>query len=257
MKVIRQLNSPTPGLAEYLSQEPAQPTFPRFLSHDGGTAYRELRDALVEAQHGLCGYCEVNLLENDRQIEHFVPQSAGDEGQKKAVDHSNMIACCWGGDQVNLFGPDTINPDPERYIRPTGDSRSCGAAKGNTTDPWLIDPRTLPPSPSPFKVQIDGSMVSDSSACADLGIPVPQVERTIQILGLNVRRLKANRAIKWENLAQVWGEDLIDPARANLAARVELLPTTESQLPKYFITSTVSRKSYNHKGDQAGLSKIL
>ena len=237
MKAVGQLDSPTPGMTDYLSQEQSQPTFRKFHDYDNGSAYRELRDTLAETQHGLCGYCEINLLKDDLQIEHFIPQSAGEEGQRRAVDHSNMIACCKGGDQANLFGTDTACPDSERYIVPMKKSRSCGTARGNTVSPDLIDPRTLPPLPSLFRVQIDGRIVPDPRACAQHGIQESRVERTIEILALNVRRLKANRAAKWENLNEVWGEDLNDPHMAELAAKTELLPDAAGQLPKYFTTS--------------------
>lgn len=237
MKVIRQLNSPTLGLVDYCSQEQGQTTYDRFQEYDGGRAHKDLLSALIEAQHGLCGYCEVNLLEGDSQVEHFVPRSAEEEGRRRSVDHSNMIACCKGGDQANLFGPKTINPDPERYILPTKDSRSCGSIKAARTDPELIDPRTLAAFPSPFKVQIDGNIIPDETGCADLGLAVSHVEGTIKILGLDVRRLKANRADKWKNLEEIWGKELTEPDRAKLAARAELMPNAANQLPKYFTTS--------------------
>ena len=237
MKVIRQLDGPTQGLLDYLSQEKGDPTFRKFQDYDDGNAYRELRDALRQVQHGICGYCEINLMDNDCQVEHYIPQSAGEEGRRKAVDSSNMIACCKGGDQTNLFGPDTKIPDPERYLPPTKDSRSCDATKGDSTAPDLIDPRALAASPSLFRVNVDGRMVPDENACAGLGIPVAQVNRTIEILGLNVRRLRANRAAKWESLIEVWGDELTDPNKAELAARAELLPNVADILPPYFTTS--------------------
>ena len=231
MKVIRGLDSATQGLVDYKSQEPQEPTYPRFRNYDSGNAYRELLTVLIDTQHGLCGYCEVKLVGPDRQVEHFVPQDAGEEGRRKAVDYSNMIACCLGGDQAGLFEKDT-----ERYISPTKDSISCGAAKQDITDPRLIDPRTLAASPSPFRVQADGKMVPDPKACAYLGLPEPSVWRTIEILGLNVRRLKANRTEIWDLVQENYGGTLNNTATAELAAQVELLPGTGNDIPKYFTT---------------------
>ena len=231
MKVIRGLNSVTQGLVDYKAQESQEPTYPRFRNYDSGNAYRELLKALIDTQHSLCGYCEVKLVGPDRQIEHFVPQNAGQEGRRKAVDHSNMIACCLGGDQAGLFGNDT-----ERYISPAKDSISCGAAKQDITDPSLIDPRTLAESPSPFEVRADGKMVPNPKACAHLGLSEPSVWRTIEILGLNVRRLKANRTELWDLLQDNYGDALSNTATAELAAQIELLPSMANGMPKYFTT---------------------
>ena len=96
--------------------------------------------------------------------------------------------------------------------------------------------RTLEAFPSLFKVRSDGGIVSDNSACTSTSFPISRVEKTIEILGLNVPRLRRARASRWENLASVWGNDLIDPVRARLAARVELLPNSGYVLPKFFTT---------------------
>lgn len=54
MKTIRKLNAPTPGLAEYLNAVGDNANWNEFRSHNAGAAYRELRDALIQNQHGLC-----------------------------------------------------------------------------------------------------------------------------------------------------------------------------------------------------------
>ena len=75
MKRIRPLREGTPGLAGYLELEMEDPNWNGFRDHNTGASYRELIEALVALQHGLCGYCEFDLIELDRQIEHVVPQS--------------------------------------------------------------------------------------------------------------------------------------------------------------------------------------
>ena len=75
MKRIRELNNPTPGLAEYLDCVGDDANWVEFRSHNSGTAYRELREALTQNQHGLCAYCEFEINEWLRQVEHVVPQS--------------------------------------------------------------------------------------------------------------------------------------------------------------------------------------
>lgn len=237
MKPIRSLSSPTPSLAYYSSQMQGLPSWSNFRGYDGGKSYRELIGALVEIQHGLCGYCEINLPEHDRQVEHFIPQSAESDGQHKAFDHSNMIACCKGGSATNLFGPEVLRPDTERSLPPLKGNLSCGSAKGNLVDTQLIDPRTLEELPSLFRVITDGSIVPDNSASTSTIFPTSRVEKTIEILGLNVPRLRRARASRWENLILVWGNDLTDPVRARLAAKAELLPNSGYALPKFFTTS--------------------
>ena len=246
MKPIRPLSSPTPGLAYYSSQVQGQPSWSNFRGYDGGNSFRELISGLVEVQHGLCGYCEINLLERDRQVEHFIPQSAKPNGPANALDHSNMIACCIGGSAANLFGPGVLMPDTERSLPPPKGNLSCGSAKENLVDPQLIDPRTLEAFPSLFKVRSDGGIVPNNSACTSTSFPMSRVKKTIEILGLNVPRLSRARASRWENLALVWGNDLNDPVRARLAAKAELLPNSGYVLPKFF---TTSRSFFGTLGD--------
>ena len=96
MKRIRTLHDSPRGLSAYLQIEPDDASWEGFCSHEAGTAYRELRDALVDLQHGLCGYCEARLLEPHVQVEHVVPRHFPDEGRRKDLDETNMMACCLG-----------------------------------------------------------------------------------------------------------------------------------------------------------------
>ena len=98
MKRIRKLSHPTPGLDAYLAEKDNDAKdWEEFRSHKAGASYRELVEALVDTQHGLCGYCEIDINERDRQVEHVLPQSAPQQGAARALDHANMIACCKGG----------------------------------------------------------------------------------------------------------------------------------------------------------------
>ena len=73
MKRIQPLDGPTPGLADYLEGDGHQANWDGFGSHHGGAAKRELTESLCSIQHGLCGYCEIDITENDRQVEHVIP----------------------------------------------------------------------------------------------------------------------------------------------------------------------------------------
>ncbi len=140
MKIIRELKTPTSGLAAYLNAVSNDANWDEFRSHNSGASYHELRDALTHSQHGLCAYCEMVIDEWCRQVEHVIPQSDDGLGKVKALDIANMVACCKGG---------TVhNDDEDHYRRPVRHNMSCGQAKGNQIDENFIDPRTLPALPS-------------------------------------------------------------------------------------------------------------
>ncbi len=192
MKRIRDLIYPTPGLVAYLELEGRGADWTGFRNHDSGAAYRELIEALLGVQHGLCGYCEIDLAELDRQVEHVVPRNSL-EGGKRELDAANLIACCKGGTRKHEV-------DNERKLDPIRQNRSCGEAKGDTMDPDFIDPRALPAFPSVVRVRRDGKIVADEAACAKTGFSFEKTCKTIKILGLNVERLRTARQRHWNAL---------------------------------------------------------
>ena len=97
MKKIRDLDNPTPGLAKYLNSAGSKANWDEFRDHNQGASHKELIEKLIDLQHELCAYCEINLTETDRQIEHVVPRSDPQRGAEKEVAVTNMIACCKGG----------------------------------------------------------------------------------------------------------------------------------------------------------------
>ena len=234
MKRIRTLRNPATGLDNYLASKRPKEGWEEFRSHQQGKAYRELAEALESLQHGLCGYCEIDLIDLDRQIEHVIPQSDPKCGKAKSLDASNMIACCTGGTQKNIFGPHARS-DKQRYL-PSSKS-SCGAAKGNASDPGFVDPRTLPDLPSLTRVQPDGRIEVDEDACTATGIPSGNIEKTIELLQLNTERLRIARERHWEALSDSWGQDYDNPETMNLAACAELLPDEKGGLRRFFTTS--------------------
>jgi len=232
MKRIRALDGPTPGLAHYLERDGEQATWEGFRSHQAGDAYRELVSGLEHIQHGLCGYCEVNIIDNDRQVEHVIPQSDSAQGRAHALDPTNMMVCCKGG-TLETSG------DQERRMEPVRKHRSCGEAKGkrNLRDREFIDPRDLPALPSLIRVDYNGRIEADADACQKASIAVDRVENTINILGLNVKRLQRAREKHWAALSEFYQEYLDDPQVIQEAARKELLPEEDGRLPRFFSTS--------------------
>ena len=99
----------------------------------------------------------------------------------------------------------------------------------------FLDPRTLPALPSMFRVLSTGEIEADSTACASAGFQVVHVRRTIEILGLNVRRLVRARQRKWRDLIDVYVGDL-DGAGNRSSASAELA-LGEKGLPPFFTTA--------------------
>ena len=228
MKRIGALGEPTPGLVEYKQCEGDAATWEGFGSYAGTSdAKRELADALESIQHGLCGYCEVSLHLRNRQIEHVVPRSDhAREGPARALDHTNMIACCLGTTPVSA-GSGTHAKG----------GVSCGQAKGDNSDPEFLDPRQLPALPSVVRVYDDGELSPNPTACQESGLDLTHVERTIEILRLNVARLRNARADRWRALRNDLTHYGDDEALVRAAARRELFPNESGRLPPFFTTT--------------------
>lgn len=244
MKPIRTLRKPTHGLTDFLALKSPGEGWNEFKSHNGGSAFRELAGMLETLQHGLCGYCEIDLIDYDRQVEHVIPQSDPNCGEAKSLDVTNMIACCTGGTQKNIFGPD-VRDDEERYL-PSSKS-SCGEAKGNTSDSAFVDPRTLPPLPALTKVYPNGLIEADEDACKAIGVSASDMAKTIERLRLNEGRLRLARQRRWEALSDAWRQDYDNPEAMDLAARSELLPDEDDRLPRFFTTSRTYFAGYGEK----------
>ena len=229
MKRIRALDRPTPGLVDYLDCEGAHVNWDGFRSHQAGAAYREIITALCSIQHGLCGYCEIDITKQHRQVEHVIPRSDARQGRDRALDPANLMACCKGGTG--------ITEDTARRSTPVKRNRSCGEAKQDRVDPGFIDPRKLPALPSLIRVGYDGKITADEAACAEADFDVGGVQMTIDILGLNVERLRLAREKRWHALSENWGKYHDDSDVMMAAACKELLPGEDGRLPRFFTTS--------------------
>ena len=234
MKRIQRLLHRTPGLEEYLELEGENANWDRFRSHRAGHAYREVIEVLTSRQHGLCGYCEIGLVELDRQVEHVVPQRGAQQGAGRTLDVTNLIACCRGGTN-SLFAPDILAHE-DRYLKPLSRNQSCGQKKGREERDDLVDPRDLPPLPSLTRVLDDGAIEADPEACTSAGVPANRVRVTIEVLNLNAERLRLARERRWTALNDEWGDFLDDPELMHEAAKSELLPQ-DGRLRKFFTTS--------------------
>ena len=231
MKPVAILNCSPPGLRQYLAQPPQISSWQNFRDQ-AGSSYNELRDALVRLQHGLCGYCEQRIPRDDTQVEHVIPRNADTNGNDHELDYTNMIACCKGGTAVNIYGPNTIQPDEDRV----GDE-SCGQAKGDTQDELLLDPRNLPILWSLFRVRYSGKIEPNPEACFQTGISEDSVNRTIARLGLDVGRLRSARSKRWAHINAAYKDYFDNGTIMKPAAGAELLPDGSGTLPQFFTTN--------------------
>lgn len=234
MKRIRTMTKPPPGLSSYLGQA-AEPRYEEFRSYEGGAAYKELIADLVAIQRGLCGYCEVELTDLDRQIEHVAPQSRHPD---RALDTTNMMACCKGGSSPS--------EDEERFLKPVNRNLSCDKAKADSDDPELRDPHALPAVPSLLAVRHDGRVEADGNACRSEE-EIAEIEKTIEILSLNIERLRRARERRWKDLLAVWAPHFQKAEDVIHGARIELLPREDGRLANFF---TTRRSFFGSHGEQ-------
>ena len=221
MKRIQQFPGPMPGLGGYGKRAGTSASWKGYRSE--AARYRPLIDALCALQHGLCGYCEIDLWEGDREVEHVVPRSHPRRGKTLALAAGNLIACCRGGA--------ADRSDDER--RP---GASCGQAKGDVSDPDFIDPRTLPELPSLMRVLPNGQIEADGKACREAGVTADRVERTIELLNLNVERLRRARQRHRRRLGANSRHFANGTALEQWARRI-LLPEHGGHLNRFFTTS--------------------
>ena len=229
MKRIRGHPGPMSGLAAYQNQAGADASWEEYRRrHAGQRRYRKLLEDLAGLQHGLCAYCEIDLYEGDRQVEHVVPVS---HSPAHALDPRNLIACCRGGasDDPN------VRLDTERF---SPREESCGHVKGDNVAPEFVDPRTLPALPSLTRVRRDGRIEADTDACDAAGWSADNVEKTIRILGLNVQRLRRARRDYWSSLVKQRPKyrSGLNPNTMENWARSRLLPHN-GVLSRFFTTT--------------------
>jgi uncharacterized protein (TIGR02646 family) len=243
VKPIQGLDGPTPGLGDFVRQFPEEHDWEIFKVYANGRPYAELLAALVEKQHGLCCYCEVDLVELDWQVEHFHSKRNRSFAVNLTTDHRNLLAACCGGTRSDLWGnrnPREAARAPLRHRDPTKENLSCGQAKDrhepNALRTAVIDPRQLPTALLVLRVALDGRLEVDEAACTTAGLDPGALGQTIRILGLNCERLRIAREDRLKFLAESFkGEEDIEILLA--AARQNLLPDADGRLFRFFTTS--------------------
>jgi uncharacterized protein (TIGR02646 family) len=163
---------------------------------DGGRGCaRELLETLIEAQHGLCAFCEIELATPHAlwaQVEHWHPKDPKKyPGHNWGLDFSNMMAGCEGGERDK--------PETKRSLPPISETRHCGPAKGNDDYTGiLLDPRKdVPATPPTWSFNASGEMSVHPDAHPAVST---RAEQTIKLLNLDSRVLRRLRAQLWEDL---------------------------------------------------------
>jgi len=204
MKKVKQLNVLPTSLQRFLQDFPARnrhiSDWEAFRNDNGGETFRELINKLTHIQHGLCAYCEINLVKMveeqaiyDREIEHFHPKSDIAHQSDWMFEITNLFAACKGGSETNLFGEKAREgyKDTARCLPPIKKNLSCGSTKKDKIlDEQILKPSELPISPPLFSVSIlNGAISVDEKACHQAEIDPEKAKATIKELNLNCRRL--------------------------------------------------------------------
>ncbi|MBX2810870.1 MAG: TIGR02646 family protein [Myxococcales bacterium] len=162
------------------------------------SAYKELQEALLDIQGGLCGYCERQIghkkFKADRCIEHV---AAKKDNRDRTLDWNNLMICCNGG---------TLDSHPEPLARHTVKrNHSCDKKKDRQKIPIECDPREFPCewSTSVVSFTIDGRMRPNEQTCRELGIDPKVLVGVIEnTLNLNCERLRQARQQLWDEIDQ-------------------------------------------------------
>jgi len=229
----------TNGVATFRQANPGDPRTPNkqwaAFYNEHPAAYKSAGERLYENQGGLCAYCEIELTDNNRQIEHIIPKQRSSATTDYTFDFDNLLLCCKGGTNINSPFKDQFAPDLAK-----SDNCSCGEKKGDNPAIKFASPYQLPAIPlvSIYYHPDNGvSFEVDEEACARESIDPAIVDETLRTLGLNCPRLKRNRREIWKALEDEYAdlpETDLDKALLELA-EAHLTPQ-DGQLPAYIST---------------------
>jgi len=148
---------------------------------------REVYEYLHRDQGGLCVYCELQISDGNRQVEHFHDKS--DESDTTAptkwhLDWNNMWYACTGGTRQSDL--------PGVFMEPVRENQSCGQAKKADIFQDILTPNGIPLFPRIVRYKQEADAVTihpDEERCREANVDIAKVQRTIDELGLNCSRL--------------------------------------------------------------------
>ncbi len=201
MKKIRQPASTPDAFRRFLEEAPADERTWDGLRNHWPKAYNDMLSALMEAQGGLCAYCEIGIKgTHDYQIEHFHPKSDTSDGHDWTFDTRNLFAACQGGTRRHQ--------GPPRHERPTRQNLSCGEAKGDQVlDEAIIKPTEDPASPPIFECDSWGKLHVIEQNCLSTE-QAQRARQTITELNLNCPRLCNARRAVYDEMREGFQENL-------------------------------------------------
>ena len=188
-----------------------------------------IRDTLVSDQKGICAYCEMSLHENNRSVEHFIPCRESTKENNHDLDWQNMLAIC--------LPPGGMKDDDLENPQLLKDLPCCGQKKGGfIPDIRLLNPLNLP-TLRLFKFSSkDGEIRPDEIACLKAGIPIENVQFTIDTLELNVQRLKDQRLAVIDEIEKELDDESIDINDLEEKVAAEYFGYSTDNLPPFFTT---------------------
>jgi uncharacterized protein (TIGR02646 family) len=201
---MKRIASPAPP-ARFVAWAAAHPdaSWEQFKNDDREAA-AELRQALMDAQHQLCAFCEIDLQAPlFAQVEHWHPKDpALDPTHNWGLDFSNLMAGCEGGAR-----PD-VDPKGKRWQAPIKKTQRCGQAKGNKVlVHQMLDPRRQVPEGPVWEVDPQGFLRPRD----DLAPEVKTLAlSTIQHLNLNSKVLLRLRKAQWDAIEKSVKQACVD-----------------------------------------------
>ncbi|SDN23151.1 TIGR02646 family protein [Janthinobacterium sp. OK676] len=151
------------GLSNYILENPGNTW--KQLKNNAREVYDEVKERLREDQHGLCAYCEIDLVKgndlglDDFRVEHFFPKSPHNPPPNRSLEWRNLLGVCTGGNAKGIC-------IPERFSSP---DHSCDVPKADHNWTTLIlNPLVdIPSFPLIFNFdESTGEMAVETAVCS-------------------------------------------------------------------------------------------
>lgn len=203
MKRIRKSQGPN-ALTKYADGNPKANWDIDFRNDKSGESYKSVRRLMLEDQGGLCGYCEMKILDlpsHQQRVEHYHNKSDDSDSEKNwGLDWNNVFAVCLGGSDTK-----------DQYCLPS--NLSCDSHKGHLVqkkklldacEGYFLNPMQVVTTPCLFDFdRSNGKLLANKDACSAIRVACDNqygsmkelVEKTIEVLNLNCARLCDNRLL--------------------------------------------------------------
>lgn len=209
---------------------------------------QDIVNAMYEMQNGLCAYCEEALESSEHQVEHFYPKSKIADGYNPNLDWDIMLLCCDGGKRARAEQKTIAATSAENELPDSDTVICCGQKKDNHVFDAELSPtkwkfplvrarirrRETVEKRSSMLVR-EVKIVPWKDMCNEAGIDCKEIEKMIDVLGLNCPRLLEQRAILYDNLIKT--QMKISKDKLDDFLKKYLLPNVEGKLRRFWTTS--------------------